>query len=221
MLSFLLVLDIQLHLKFKFKGDGFGAVARATIDTDGENAGKVTGIKLSTEVLDILKVTTSINLTSVGQDATFSAEVFQWTYNLQETNDLDSAKGFVLKVIIHNMVVSMHTCPILKDLDIFLVITCLKIHAGTILRTGRSTRHSPIIGWAFDGNPIYGPYGYTDPTDQGSEIIRMRSSYSLKTELVQDDQTNPYPVRTAGPLLNDEPAGKFVEDYQYSLTLVI
>ena len=21
--------------------------------------------------------------------------------------------------------------------------------------------HSPIIGWAYDGNPIYGPFGYT------------------------------------------------------------
>ena len=75
--------------------------------------------------------------------------------------------------------------------------------------------HSPIIGWAFDGNPIYGPYAYSDPTDQSSEIQRMGSSYSLKSELVYNDITNPYPVRTAGPLLNDEPAGKFVEDYEY------
>ena len=22
--------------------------------------------------------------------------------------------------------------------------------------------HSPILGWAYDGNPIYGPNGYTD-----------------------------------------------------------
>ena len=24
------------------------------------------------------------------------------------------------------------------------------------------TQHSPIIGWAYDGNPIYGPFGYSD-----------------------------------------------------------
>ena len=24
------------------------------------------------------------------------------------------------------------------------------------------TSHSPILGWAFDGNPIYGPYGFTN-----------------------------------------------------------
>ena len=28
------------------QGDGFGAVARATIDTDGENAGRVTNIEI-------------------------------------------------------------------------------------------------------------------------------------------------------------------------------
>ena len=53
-------------------------------------------------------------------------------------------------------------------------------NAGTILERDEQLTHSPIIGWAFDGNPIYGPYGYTDPTDQGSEIIRMRSSYALR-----------------------------------------
>ena len=25
------------------------------------------------------------------------------------------------------------------------------------------TGHSPIVGWAYDGNPIYGPFGYSDP----------------------------------------------------------
>ena len=28
------------------------------------------------------------------------------------------------------------------------------------------TRHSPIIGWAYDGHPIYGPYGYEDAQNQ-------------------------------------------------------
>jgi len=38
-------------------------------------------------------------------------------------------------------------------------------------------RHSPILGWAFDGHPIYGPYGYSDPGDRTSLIRRMRSGY--------------------------------------------
>src|SRR5438874_1661304 len=30
--------------------------------------------------------------------------------------------------------------------------------------------HSPILGWAFDGYPIYGPYGYSDPASAGSTV---------------------------------------------------
>ncbi len=40
--------------------------------------------------------------------------------------------------------------------------------------------HSPILGWAFDGIPIYGPYGYKVATDPGSGIARMRSGYTLR-----------------------------------------
>ena len=30
--------------------------------------------------------------------------------------------------------------------------------------------HSPIIGWAYDGNPIYGPFGYGDPENIQSGV---------------------------------------------------
>jgi len=199
----------------QIQGDGFGAVARATIDTDGENAGKVTSITIVNRGIGYTQGQTLINLTSVGQDAIFSAEVFKWTYNLQETNSLDDAKGFVSEGYNTQYGGEYAHLSNPQKLRYILGDNLFQNTSGTILEQDDQLNHSPIIGWAFDGNPIYGPYGYTDPTDQGSEIIRMRSSYSLKTELVQDDQTNPYPVRTAGPLLNDEPAGRFVEDYQY------
>ena len=64
-----------------------------------------------------------------------------------------------------------------------------------------SLNHSPIIGWAYDGNPIYGPYGY-DREDGG--IVRiMRSGYSLKT------------TRENGPPISTFPLGFFIEDYEY------
>jgi hypothetical protein len=40
--------------------------------------------------------------------------------------------------------------------------------------------HSPILGWAWDGHPIYGPYGYSNPTNAASEIRRMVSGYALR-----------------------------------------
>lgn len=39
--------------------------------------------------------------------------------------------------------------------------------------------HSKILGWAIDGYPIYGPYGYQDPLSTNSLVVRMRSSYEL------------------------------------------
>ena len=40
--------------------------------------------------------------------------------------------------------------------------------------------HSPIIGWMFDGYPIYGPYGYASPLDATSTVKRMQSSFVLR-----------------------------------------
>ena len=45
--------------------------------------------------------------------------------------------------------------------------------------------HSPIIGWAYDGNPIYGPYGYSTP-DNTSTVKLLQSGYSLNPVLVEN-----------------------------------
>lgn len=36
------------------------------------------------------------------------------------------------------------------------------------------------LGWAFDGFPVYAPYGYEDPDDATSGITELASSYRLK-----------------------------------------
>ena len=41
------------------------------------------------------------------------------------------------------------------------------------------TSHSPIIGWAYDGNPIYGPFGYSDPDNINSDLKLIKPSYKL------------------------------------------
>ncbi|MDB6017520.1 MAG: hypothetical protein JWR19_2009 [Pedosphaera sp.] len=43
--------------------------------------------------------------------------------------------------------------------------------------TSPVTNHSPILGWVSDGHPIYGPYGYSDPTNGNSGVRRMVSGY--------------------------------------------
>jgi hypothetical protein len=44
--------------------------------------------------------------------------------------------------------------------------------------TANSTSgHSPLLGYAFDGFPIYGPYGYSNATNSSSAIKKLSSSY--------------------------------------------
>ena len=65
-----------------------------------------------------------------------------------------------------------------------------------------NTINSKIIGWAYDGNPIIGPYGYTDPENKLSELKSLESGYILNISNVED--------RPSG-----FDAGFFVEDYQF------
>jgi hypothetical protein len=53
---------------------------------------------------------------------------------------------------------------------------CLGLQLGAT-----TTSHSPLLGFAFDGYPVYGPYGYTSPLDASSGIRRMASSYRLRS----------------------------------------
>jgi hypothetical protein len=69
-----------------------------------------------------------------------------------------------------------------------------------------SLNHSPIIGYAFDGFPVYGAYSYTNTNGTGP-IKRMKSSYVVTTAT----------TRTNGPPMNTTyPAGCFLEDYTYT-----
>ena len=48
------------------------------------------------------------------------------------------------------------------------------------------SNHSPIIGWAYDGNPIYGPFGYSSPENIQSGIRMLKTGYELATGSVED-----------------------------------
>ncbi|MDB6124857.1 MAG: hypothetical protein JWQ71_3850, partial [Pedosphaera sp.] len=43
--------------------------------------------------------------------------------------------------------------------------------------TNAPTKHSPIVGWAKDGLPLYGPYGYSNATNSASGVRRMISGF--------------------------------------------
>ena len=200
-------------------GTGFGAVAKAVIDTDGENAGRVTSVDIVNRGIGYTAGTTTVDLVSVGSGATFTSNVFEWTYNLQEQVDADSANGFVFEG--YNTQYGGEYAHVSNPQRLRYVLgdsIVQNSQTGNLAESDPQTggiKHSPIIGWAFDGNPIYGPFGYSDPTNQGSPIQRMLSSYSLLTNVVYNAISNPVPSRVDGPSLAEFPSGYFVEDYEY------
>ena len=196
-------------------GDGFGAIAKATISTEGVDSGRVTGVTILNRGIGYGANNTVIRLKSVGEGASFSANIFQWTYNLQDNTNFDYAKGSIFEGF--NKQFGGEYAHISNPTQLRYVLgDNLEVMNGSLMEKVDGLQHSPIIGWAFDGNPIYGPYGLTDPTNINSEIGQIKSGYALKTNLVYDDVTNPNPVRTQGPLLSDYPAGEFIEDYEFT-----
>ena len=75
------------------------------------------------------------------------------------------------------------------------------------------TVHSPLIGWALDGAPIYGPYGYENPLDSGSPIKKMVSRYRKRTgvEINNLDPSRSLSQSEGG--LNNYSIGSFEQDY--------
>ncbi len=83
-----------------------------------------------------------------------------------------------------------------------------------------TSQHSPIIGYALDGYPIYGPYGYANPTDASSPIVRMESSYQVRTMSDRNTLPDGTPSTPPGPSdFTTYPLGYFNEDYEYVVGL--
>jgi len=77
--------------------------------------------------------------------------------------------------------------------------------------------HSELIGFAFDGFPTYGAYGFVNADGSGG-IARMHSGYQLRA--ITDRTTLPNgTILTAGqygPAIGGQyPLGAFIEDYEY------
>lgn len=66
-------------------------------------------------------------------------------------------------------------------------------------------QHSPLVGWAADGFPIYALRGYKDPQNPASGMKTLRSSYELKP--------GERPLPPEGP--GGRHDGAFIQDYAY------
>lgn len=70
------------------------------------------------------------------------------------------------------------------------------------MRETSPTAHSPLIGFAADGFPIYGPRGYKDPQSPAAGVITLTSGYQVKSGQRPSGPGGPYD-------------GRYVQDYHY------
>ena len=110
----------------------------------------------------------------------------------------DCAKGHPAGTNYHH-----HQNPSSFKYDLNIVSTICNLYDSEGLYTINPAQHSPLIGFAYDGFPIYGAYGFTNADGTGG-VSRIKSGYQLSTNT----------TRTNGPAVNATYFnGYFREDY--------
>ena len=159
-------------------GDGVGAKLRAVVQN-----GYISDVKILNAGVSYTQDKTTIKITPAGSGAILVPEV----RNLSINN------------------FSRYGTEILSQSDDQLKYSFVgySTQIGNTYFGDTGLDHSPIIGWAYDGNPIYGPYGYSDPSDENSTIKLLQSGYTSSSTNVENRPTS-FGV------------GFFVDDYKFT-----
>lgn len=108
-----------------------------------------------------------------------------------------------------------HQNPSAFNLDLTVLSTICNTYPADGLYIINPSVHSPLLGFAYDGFPIYGAYAYANGVDASGGIARMKSSFQLRnitTRTVLYDGTDV----TDGPPVNATyPLGMYREDYEF------
>jgi len=165
-------------------GIGNGAKLRVVMnEIDGELTGSVNRVEVISAGIGYSESTTSIRVTPSGVGGVISANV----RSLNVNNNLKYSSPSFNRLEEHEDILKNVMCgysrePFKDD----------------------GTNVSKIIGWAYDGNPIYGPYGYVDPEKKTNDFKLLESGYKLVDNSVID--------RPIGPAFG---TGFFIEDYVF------
>lgn len=85
-----------------------------------------------------------------------------------------------------------------------------------------TTSHSPLLGFALDGFPMYGPYGYSSPLDPSSGVRRMVSGYRLRSITQRHtlpDGTILTPAQYGPDVDSNFALGRYLEDFEWLSSL--
>ena len=187
--------------------EAIGSGNYAKLKTNISN-GQISSIEIINGGKGYSKNDTIIRVTPRGSGAIFNAEIQKWSINAVEkyknileteqfkgTLQIPSEARFKENKL-GSYYASKEIRKILND----------NLDENTFEELDELNSHSPIIGWAYDGNPIYGPYGNAKsiPDSSGTGgLKRIVSGYAL--DVIDDDTLRP-----------SYPNGYFVEDYNFN-----
>ena len=187
---------------------GKGGVLTVTNDPA---TGLITGVTIANAGIDYNPLTTNANIIPRGGSATAEAIVQYYQYNKPEVIDqgpnifFDANNGFVYEDETGEL---SQYGYVMSPADVK-----TRLNDDT-------TIHSPILGWAYDGNPIYGPTIFKNGKNADDGFTQARSGYYLRPSRVGElagggkIATNPPPESTY-------PMGTFIEDYSFDPSRVI
>jgi len=107
-----------------------------------------------------------------------------------------------------------HQNPSAFNLDLSVLSSVCNTYPSDGLYVINPTQHSPLLGFAYDGFPIYGAYGYANTNGTGG-ITRMKSSFRLRNITTRTHLYTGVNV-TDGPAVSATyPLGLYREDYEF------
>jgi len=166
------------------QGDGIGAILIPVLSN-----GTLISVNIISGGGGYSSAKTFITVFSAGEGASFLSQTKSWNINLVqrliETASITNDDGILDNGIFTDLGLQYTHAYAPRSLRKSVFASKLKDGVLTYIQDIQivgnseidSTAHSPIIGWAYDGNPIYGPYGYDNPKTGGS-VRRMNSGYA-------------------------------------------
>jgi hypothetical protein len=107
-----------------------------------------------------------------------------------------------------------HQNPSAYKLDLTVISTVCNLYDSDGLYAIDSTVHSPLIGFAYDGFPIYGAYGYKNANGTGG-ITRIKSGFQYRNITARTVWADGTDVPDGPAVSTTYPLGYFREDYEF------
>jgi len=184
------IIAVEVQNKGKFydaapdleiNGDGVGAKLRAVVEN-----GRIEDIIIINKGTGYKDTNTTINVKPPGRNVVLESNVRHLRVN--------NLKRFSDELLVNYE----------DDLSYGVVGYSTDRDGTSFLDSNTEDEHSKVIGWANDGNPIYGPYAFSDPNDDNSVTRRLVSGYIESPSSVKNR-----------PDLNVFESGYFIEDFKF------